>query len=62
MSDLVDLMLEGGICMGCGDILWEEQGFPGYCPTCVEQLDPKEKALWDWQSDDPQLLSDEEKD
>ncbi len=41
MGEIVDMMLEGDLCEGCGVYLGDGEGFPQYCHHC-EPLTPKQ--------------------
>jgi hypothetical protein len=38
MGEIADLMLDGGMCQGCGELLHggdDGPGFPGWCEGCM---------------------------
>jgi len=39
MGDIADMILEGQMCQGCGDILGDGDGFATWCSSCQRDLD-----------------------
>lgn len=37
MGDIADMMLEGDMCQGCGEIL-DGEGFPTFCQACQDEM------------------------
>ena len=36
MGDIADMILEGNMCQGCGEIL-DGKGYPTFCPACQQE-------------------------
>lgn len=45
MGEIADAMINGEFCMGCGEYLGEETGYPGYCSGCKPKSSHKKKKI-----------------
>lgn len=34
MGQITDMLLDGTLCIGCGEYLGQDNGYPGHCPSC----------------------------
>ena len=39
MGEIADMMLEGQMCQGCGEILGQGDGYPVFCKSCQRGMD-----------------------
>jgi len=47
MGEIADMVLDGTMCQGCGEFIYDGAdgpGYPGYCCTACEQRDRPEPA------------------
>ena len=38
MGEIADMMLEGQMCQGCGEILGQGDGYPVFCKGCQREM------------------------
>ena len=38
MGEIADMMLEGQMCQGCGEILGQGDGYPVFCKGCQQEM------------------------
>ena len=38
MGEIADMMIEGQMCQGCGEVLGDGDGFPAFCAACQSEM------------------------